>query len=192
MIIVPSVAVVLLLIATPIRAVLQERFANLFSEGLAEETTITRYIVMAAALQDIPAHPLLGSGTASFQLSFDWAKYVPEWTNIPTWVGNVVVRIVHDTGLIGLVLILGFLVSIWRQVRQNLRRRTDETPILLGLWAGTLLYCISFEATDGSMLAFTWVHLGFLASTAILIKGPMQNVSGNVVPAAATADRSRR
>jgi hypothetical protein len=35
------------------------------------------------------------------------------------------------------------------------------------------------------MLAFTWVHLGFLASAAILIKG-------DLVPAAAIADRSRR
>jgi O-antigen ligase len=171
MILVPAVALVLLLIVPPVRAVLQERFANLFYEGLAEETTVTRYIAMGEALQDIPAHPLLGSGTASFQLSFDWAKYVPQWSNNPTWIGNVVVRIVHDTGLFGLVLILGFLISIWRLVRQNLLRRTPETPILLGLWAGTLLYCVSFEATDGSMLAFTWVQLGFLASTAILIKG---------------------
>jgi oligosaccharide repeat unit polymerase len=189
---VPAVALVLLLIATPIRAVLQERFANLISQGLTEETTITRYVALAAALQDLPAHPLLGSGTASFQLSFDWAKYVPEWTNAPNWIGNVVVRIVHDTGLVGLVLVLGFLVSIWRQVRQNLRQRTHETPILLGLWAGTLLYCITFEATDGSMLAFTWVHLGFLASTAILIKAQMQNVRGEPVLPSATTTQGQR
>ena len=186
MILPPTVGLVFLLLVPPIRAVLQERFANLFYEGLAEETTVTRYIAMEEALKDIPAHPLLGSGTASFQLSFDWAKYVPQWSNNPTWVGNVVVRILHDTGLAGLVLVLGFLISIWRLVRQNLRGQTHETPILLGLWAGTLLYCISFEATDGSMLAFTWVHLGFLASTAILIKDAAQNVSGGSVPVSAT------
>ena len=185
-ILVPAVALVLLLIVPSIRAVLQERFANLFYEGLAEETTVTRYIAMGEALQDIPAHPLLGSGTASFQLSFDWAKYVPQWTNNPTWIGNVVVRIVHDTGLVGLALVLGFLISIWRLVHQNLHRRTPETPILLGLWAGTLLYCISFESTDGSMLVFTWVHLGFLASATILL--PMQDVSGGLVPASTTTD----
>ena len=182
-ILVPAVGLVLLLIVPPIRAVLQERFVNLFYEGLAEETTVTRYIAMGEALQDIPAHPLLGSGTASFQLSFDWAKYVPQWTNNPTWIGNVVVRIAHDTGLVGLVLVLGFLISIWRRVRQNLHRRTAETPILLGLWAGTLLYCISFESTDGSMLAFTWVHLGFLASAAVLVNdsnlnSPVANMEG--------------
>jgi O-antigen ligase len=192
MILVPAFAVVLLLIAAPIRVVLQERFANLFSEGLAEENTVTRYIAIAEAFQDIPAHPLLGSGTASLQLSFDWAKYVPEWTNIPPWVGNVIVRIVHDTGLVGLALILGFLISIWRRVRQNLHRRTHETPILLGLWAATLLYCISFEATDGSMLAFTWVHLGFLASAVILLTSPMQDVRGGLVSASATTDESQR
>ena len=188
MILVPVFAAVLLLIATPIRLVLQERFANLFSEGLTEETTVTRYIVIAAALQDIPAHPLLGSGTASFQLSFDWTKYVPEWTDVPTWVGNVVVRVVHDTGLVGLTLVLAFLISICWRVRQNLRRRIPETPILLGLWAGTLLYCISFEATDGSMLAFTWVHLGFLSSAAILTTGPVQDVNSALGSASATPE----
>jgi O-antigen ligase len=176
LILVPAVALGLLLIAAPIRSVLQERFANLFSQGLAEETTVTRYIVIAEALQDIPAHLLLGSGTASFQLSFDWAKYVPQWTN-PSWVGNAVVRIVHDTGLVGLAMVVGFLISIWSRVRQNLHRRTPETLILLGLWAGTLLYCISFEATDGSMLAFTWVHLGFLASAAILTSESSENAT---------------
>ena len=191
MILVPAVALVLLLIVPPIRAVLQERFANLFYEGLAEETTVTRYIAMGEALKEIPAHPLLGSGTASFQLSFDWAKYVPEWSNNPTWISNVIVRIVHDTGLVGLILVLGFLISIWRLVRQNLHQGTPETPILLGLWAGTLLYCISFEATDGSMLAFTWVHFGFLASTAILAKGPMRYVNGGLMSASATTDQSQ-
>jgi len=184
---VPAVGLVLLLIVPPIRAVLQERFVNLFYEGLAEETTVTRYIAMGEALQDIPAHPLLGSGTASFQLSFDWAKYVPQWTNNPTWIGNVVVRIAHDTGLVGLVLVLGFLISIWRRVRQNLHRRTPETPILLGLWAGTLLYCISFESTDGSMLAFTWVHLGFLASAAVLVND--SNLNSQVANMEVTGNR---
>lgn len=186
-ILVPAVGLVLLLIVPSIRAVLQERFANLFYEGLAEETTVTRYIAMGEALQDIPAHPLLGSGTASFQLSFDWAKYVPQWTNNPTWIGNVVVRIAHDTGLVGLVLVLGFLISIWHRVRQNLHRRTPETPILLGLWAGTLLYCISFESTDGSMLAFTWVHLGFLASAAVLVNE--SNLNSLVVNMEVTGNR---
>jgi O-antigen ligase len=164
-----ALALVLLLAAGAIRSVLQERVANLFTQGLAEESTITRYLVIVESLGEVPDHPLLGGGTASFQLSFNWSKYVPEWANNSTWVGNVVVRILHDTGLIGLAAFLWLPILLWSKVRQSLRGRNAQPPILIGLSAGVILYGISFQSTDGTILAFFWVHFGFLASAAILM-----------------------
>jgi O-antigen ligase len=167
---IPAIALVLLLASTSIRGVLQERIANLFSQGLAEETTLTRYILIFESLQEFPNHPLLGSGTASLQLTFDWAKYIPEWAGNPTWVGNVTVRILHDTGLLGLAAFLGFLIFLWRQIRAGLRGKI-EVPMLIGLSAGALVYSITFQSTDGTTLAFAWVHLGLLASAATVLRG---------------------
>jgi hypothetical protein len=152
--------------------VLQQRFSDLYYQGLTEETAISRFIVMEEALQDIPKHPLLGTGTASFNLSFDWGQYVPEWSSEKTWIGNAPVRILHDCGILGLAALLGFLVSVWWKIRRTWSERGPCVDIALGLAAGTLLYAVSFQSTDGTILAFTWVHLGFFASAAILITVP--------------------
>jgi O-antigen ligase len=173
-----AVGLILIVAVSAIGSVLRERFKGFFSEGLAEETTITRLIVIQEALQEVPNHPLLGSGTASFQLSFDFGKYIPEWKGNPTWVGNVVVRILHDTGILGLSTILGFLISIWWKIRRELHGGNKQVSMLLGLSAGALLYSISFQSTDGTTLAFAWVHLGFLASAAILVDGSKQSANG--------------
>jgi len=172
----PAFAVILIIAASVMGGVLQERIGNLFQQGLAEETTITRFLSIQESLQDVPNHLLLGSGTASLQLSFDWGKYVPGWADDAAWVGNVGVRILHDTGLLGLTAFLGFLVSLWLKIRRRLRGWSSQVPMLVGLSAGALLYGISFQLTDGTILAFCWVHLGLLVSAAILMNGPSQNV----------------
>jgi hypothetical protein len=136
---------------------------------LTEQTTISRFIVILQALQEIPNHPLLGSGTASFNLSFDWANYIPEWSSDKTWIANAPLRILHDCGALGLTAILGFLVSVSWKIRRAWGGRDSPVAMLLALVAGALLYGISFQATDGTILAFCWVHLGFLSSAASLL-----------------------
>jgi|HubBroStandDraft_1064217.scaffolds.fasta_scaffold16450_3 oligosaccharide repeat unit polymerase len=162
-------ALVLLLAAGSVGGVLRERFDNLSFQGLSDETTITRIIVAQQALQDVPDHLFLGSGTASFNLSFDWAKYVPSWAGEKTWIGNAPLRILHDTGLLGLTAFLGFFVAIARRFRRIQKLSKIPDAMLIGLMAGTLLYGIAFESTDGTILAFCWVHLGVLASAVILV-----------------------
>jgi len=150
-------------------AVLRERFSDLYYLGLTEQTTISRFIVILQALQEIPKHPLLGSGTASFNLSFDWANYIPEWSSDKTWIANAPLRILHDCGALGLTALLGFLVSISWKIRRAWGGRDSPVAMLLALVAGALLYGVSFQATDGTILAFCWVHLGFLATAATLL-----------------------
>jgi hypothetical protein len=169
---------IFLVAATAVGGVLQERASNLYYQGLLEGTTISRFIIIQQALQEVPQHPFLGSGTASFNLSFDWARYIPEWASDKTWIGNAPVRILHDTGLLGLTAVLGFVVSAWRKIRLGLRGENSPVPMLLGLSAGVLLYGVSFQSTDGTTLAFFWVQLGFLASAAILISDRSQPLKG--------------
>ncbi|MGA2427159.1 MAG: O-antigen ligase family protein [Candidatus Acidiferrum sp.] len=169
---------ILVVTASAFSGVLRERFSSLFSQGLADETTITRLVEIQEALQDISGHPVLGSGTASFQLSFDWGKYIPDWANKATWVGNITIRVLHDTGVLGLATLLGFFISVWFKVRRSLRFDSTQVSMLLGLSAGALLYGISFQATDGTILAFPWVHFGFLTTAASLVNSAKENVAG--------------
>ena len=159
--------VVLVLSATTIGGILQQRFVDLVSSGLTEDTTIVRYFAIYEALQDIPSHPIVGMGASSLQLSFDISQYIPGWDR-GIWVGNLPIRVLHDSGILGLVAITGFFVSLWRRFRSGLRNKVGHSAILLGLWAGALIYFITFQATDGTILAFSWIHFGLLASAATL------------------------
>jgi O-antigen ligase len=163
-----TLGLILVLSATAVGAVTRERFTDLFQQGLTEETTITRIIVDEEALQEIPKHPLLGSGTGSFNLTFDWSRYTPDWAGNTAWIGNAPLRILHDTGLLGLITILGFSIAVWKKIRQVLRDRGRQPPVLLALCAGALVYCISFQTSDATTLAFPWVQIGLLASAATL------------------------
>ena len=162
-------ALVLVIAATAAGAVLRERFGNLIEQGLTEETTVTRLIVNWEALLEVPNHPILGNGTASFNLTFDWAAYVPQWAGDNFWIGNAPLRILHDTGLLGLTAFLGFVVSICWKIGRGLRCQNNYSIVLLSLTAGAVVYAVLFQSSDGTNLAFCWVHLGFLASAAILV-----------------------
>ena len=84
--------IISLLFAGSIGGVIRERFTNLYYEGLADDTAIARAIVMQEALLEIPGHLLIGRGTASFNLSFDWSRFMPEWAGDKTWIGNAPLR----------------------------------------------------------------------------------------------------
>jgi hypothetical protein len=165
----PLLGFVLILSAGSIGGVLRERFTNLYFQGLADDTTISRVFVAQQALQDVPDHLFFGSGTASFNISFDWAKYIPSWAGEKTWIGNAPLRVLHDTGLVGLTAFLGFFVALAHKFRRIRKASKKPDPVLIGLIAGTFVYGIAFQSTDGTVLAFCWVHLGILASAAILI-----------------------
>ncbi|HWS18757.1 MAG TPA: hypothetical protein VN223_12105, partial [Candidatus Elarobacter sp.] len=76
------------------------------------------------------------------------------------WIGNTEMRVLHDTGLIGLVVFVAFLVSLYRRSKTVLK--LESNPELFALLASAAVYCVAFQATEGTLLAFPWVHLGLL------------------------------
>ena len=163
-----AVGLILLIVIPAAGDVVQQRFKDLVEQGLTEGTAVGRFVESYEALQEFSEHRLIGTGTASFQLSFDWGKYLPDLQGRPTWVGNVTVRILHDTGVVGMAVILGLLISLVWKIRPISRTRTSQTPALVGLSAGALLYAISFQATDATLQTFCWIHLGILTSAALI------------------------
>jgi drug/metabolite transporter (DMT)-like permease len=69
-------------------------------------------------------------------------------------------RVLHDTGVVGLVIFSAFLVSLYRRSRRVLKFESD--PELVALLVSAVVFCIAFQATEGTLLAFTWVHLGLI------------------------------
>ena len=66
------------------------------------------------------------------------------------------------------LLFVGYLAVAVRKAARNAAAR--NTAILTALFAGGVLYAITFQATEATMLAFTWVHLGLLAATVTILQ----------------------
>src|SRR6476646_8526844 len=161
-----------------------ERFNTMdIGEPAVDPNTLTRIVQVTSAFDEITKHPFLGGGTSSFQLAFDWQSLGEEWEE-QGWIGNTEMRVLHDTGIVGLVIFAAFLVSLYRRSRKALK--IESNPELVALLASALVYCVSFQATEGTLLAFSWVHLGligcaisiFFASGKVYGKETRQTASG--------------
>jgi len=139
-----------------------QRFSTIdTSDPTADDNTRVRVLILGVALQHILESPILGSGTSSFQVMFDFKEigYVEEQSS--GWISNTEMRVLHDTGVLGLAALSWFvLYLIVRGVK--IARRTGS-PELAGLLLSSVVYLVSFQATDGTLLAFCWVHLGMIA-----------------------------
>jgi hypothetical protein len=137
-----------------------ERFNTLdVGEPAADPNTLTRIVQVTSAFDEVLKHPFMGGGTSSFQLAFDWQSLGEEWEE-QGWIGNTEMRVLHDTGIVGLAVFVAFLVSLYRRSRKVLE--LESNPELVALLASALVYCVSFQATEGTLLAFSWVHLGLI------------------------------
>jgi O-antigen ligase len=151
------VAVVLLPIILPFY---MDRFSTVDVADVGEDpNTALRLVQAASAVDNILAHPVLGNGTASFQLSFGWEDLgVQDWGD--AWISNTEMRVLHDTGIIGFGVFVAFLVGLLRQSFKTLKQ--ELSPELLALLFSAVVYAITFQITEGTLLAFSWVHLGLI------------------------------
>ena len=138
-----------------------ERFSTLgVSDVSADYDTVGRIVILATAVDGIIAHPLLGNGTASFQLLSSAEDLGFADLGKGTWIGNTEMRVLHDTGIVGFTLFLCVAGSLawraWKILKRELR------PELLALLLGCVVYAVTFQATEGTLLAFFWVHFGLL------------------------------
>jgi O-antigen ligase len=179
---------VLLLAFSPILLnLVRERFSTIdLSEISSDNTTVSRMLQVAVAIEDVQTRPMLGTGTASFHLFYDPNDYPTGFAGDeeePGWISNTPLRILHDTGIVGLIVFLLFAGSLAVAVRKAARNATSSNAaILTALFAGGLLYAITFQATEATMLAFTWVHLGLLATVVTTLQSE---------PVRLEADRAR-
>ena len=178
-----GVGLLLVAVSPLVMKLVRERFSTVdLSEITADNTTWERLVQMAVAVEDIQARPVLGTGTASFHLFFDPNDFPVGFAGDeeePGWISNTPLRILHDTGVVGLMVFLLFLGYLAVGVRKAARNATARNAaILIALSAGGVLYAIAFQATEATMLAFTWVHLGLLAAAVTILQPEPLAVEG--------------
>ena len=157
-----TLLVVTLVLAPALVSLYNERFSTLeVSDVSADSNTTVRVVTIAVAFDNILEHPILGNGTASFQLLSTYSEM--GWSDVEqaAWIGNTEVRVLHDMGIVGLVV---FGLFIWYLFIPALKlAKRHATPELLGLLFAAVLYSISFQATEGTFMGFSWIHLGLIA-----------------------------
>jgi hypothetical protein len=156
-----------IIVAPAIYGIWSERFSTVeISDLSSDDTTRDRLVTVALAGEGIAEHPLAGNGTSSYQLQYtDEAFGEPDQ---PGWIPNTETRILYDTGVVGFGLFIAFCCYLGASVKRLLKK----TPVLEleALVLAFAVYCVSFQFTEGTLLAFTWVHLGLIACAVILFR----------------------
>jgi O-antigen ligase len=155
-----------LLIGVSLMRDLPQRLATLAIGQVSDDPTVLyRLKYLALAVEDIREHPILGLGSSSFQLLYEGVDDVGA---APAWLGNLFLRVVHDTGIVGIIVFGWFLIELgrgaWHVLESSSSLHNSASTAVGALCAGGLVMLIAYQLTDASNLAFTWIHFGMLAA----------------------------
>lgn len=143
-----------------------ERIQSFLS--LASDATFSaRLSDWSLALNDWRRQPLTGWGPGSF---YDLHGFLRAR---PAWISNLSVRLLHETGILGMVAFTTFVAALILpalRVVQRLSRMEDRSALLGLSIAYFVLLVIAYQSTDGIWLAASWVNAGLIASGTYVLR----------------------
>jgi len=131
-----------------------------------DDTFSARLSDWSLAWHDWLQHPLTGWGPGSF------ADIHGELRSRPAWISNLSMRLLQETGIIGILTFVGFLSALILPAVKVSRLQTNsrDRAALLGLTIGYIvLIGIAYQSTDGIWIAASWVHAGLIAAGTIVL-----------------------
>jgi O-antigen ligase len=149
-------------------------WANFSLARLLTGTSILfRLDAYARAWNDFLTHPLLGNGVNVFA-----QKYTSP-AGARDWISNLVLMALHDTGIVGTLLLGAWLVwlgaAVWRALRVG---RGMPRTFLLALSIAYVALLLCDQATSVFWLGWNWVYVGLLAGgTLVITRWAEQNAS---------------
>lgn len=121
------------------------------------------------ALQDWRQHPLTGWGPGSFFALHGMLRAHP------AWISNLSVRLLQETGVIGIIAFGGFVTTLLLPAIKTVRGKIDllDRGILLGLIISyAVLLGLAYQSTDGIWLTASWIHAGLIAVGTRVLSSP--------------------
>jgi hypothetical protein len=126
---------------------------------LGDSSVKLRWEIIKRAVREWRAHPIVGLGIGSFG-----QRHITT-SNEPAWLSNIPTRVLHDSGLVGLLLfgsaiallLWRALLLLWRPYGGEVERET------LALGVAIVAMFAAFMATEGFQLAWYWFSLGLFA-----------------------------
>lgn len=113
------------------------------------------------ALEDARSSPLFGLGANTYG---ERHSVITLDGVIPAYLGNWVVRTLHDAGIVGFVLLAGIFASMVWPGRQVRTRVGEEAAVVRILCAAGLTMIVAYLAADAFLLVWPWAVLGIFRS----------------------------
>src|SRR4030066_859903 len=135
------------------------------------------------ALDSWKVHPLIGWGAGSVGQLYTYVT-----VKLPAWVGNLEIRMLHDSGFLGVCTFVLFLIMvIGNAMRAVVKAKTCfNRNLLITFLVSFIGLLIAYQATEATWLGFTWVHIAFLSvSTRAVLE---KSASGRAPQASARLD----
>lgn len=133
----------------------------------SDPTFAARLNDWALAWNDWLQRPLTGWGPGSFADLHGLIRANP------AWISNLGLRLLQETGVIGLLTFGGYLFTLLLPALKHSRRLTHprDRAALFGLTiAYLLLIGLAYQSTDGIWLAASWVHAGLILAGVRVLK----------------------
>ena len=149
--------------------------------NIQSENAVVRLLTYTLAMQQFIQRPLLGWGTFSFApLTVEGLPFreFEGWHAL--WIGNFVLQVLHDTGVVGLLAFIALLWSLMAGAYRAAGRVMEVEPVnatrQLALFAAFAGLLVAFVFTTGFTLGYSWMFAGLL--------GAYTRVNSTTVPAA--------
>ena len=130
--------------------------------NIGDQSLKVRWDFAKQAIRDWRAHPLVGLGVGSFG-----QRYV-NTSNNPAWLTNFLVRVLHDSGVVGALLFGAALALLcWQAVALASRpglHGAEAERVALALSVAIATMFLAFMMTEGLQIAWYWCSLGLWAA----------------------------
>lgn len=151
-----------ILVALPILALLSlivgsaTPFAQRFLDivNLQSTSASGRLAMFDVALSEWKRHPIFGLGTGSYNVGA-----VPGGAH--PWLPNLFLLTLHDTGLVGLAILLLLLATFYRYTLKAVSSGGDFSLLAAGSMTGFTMLLLAFQTTTGFWFAYPWIVVAF-------------------------------
>jgi hypothetical protein len=125
------------------------------------------------AVGDVLERPLLGWGTSSFDQLHPLSSTSIKNSN---YIGNLWLRTLHDSGVLGFVLFLGVFALVLRPNRVLLRAAGETGSIIRALTFGWIVLMVAYAGTDDTLFLWPWIFLALVRVARIIAAREHQRV----------------
>jgi O-antigen ligase len=133
-------------------------FANLGTDG----NVWVRQQILRHALSVWQEHPWIGWGIGAYS-----QVYLYPNANATSWIPNLIVHQLYNTGILGLgFFLLALALAGWRGFQAWRHAHGRARAWLGGLLLALVGLFVAFQATEASWLAYFWIYLGLLEAAA--------------------------